>query len=157
MRGSQLPQPTTTKRILVMREIKEIIVHCSATREGKAFTVADIDRWHRENGWKGCGYHYVVRLDGVVEEGRPVEEAGAHCKNRNAESIGVCYIGGCDLVGKSKDTRTEAQKKAMVTLIRQLMQAHGISIENVRCHNEFSTRACPSFSVQKLHKEILEG
>ena len=140
-----------------MRKIKEIIVHCSATREGKEFTVADIDRWHREKGWKGCGYHYVITLDGKVQQGRPEQVVGAHCKGRNNHSIGICYIGGCDLVGKSKDTRTEAQRKSMVTLIRQLMQAHSISIENVRCHNEFSTRACPSFSVQKLHKEILQG
>lgn len=140
-----------------MRKITEIIVHCSATREGKEFTAADIDRWHREKGWKGCGYHYVITLDGRVQQGRPEQIAGAHCSGRNAESIGICYIGGCDLVGKSKDTRTEAQRKSMVTLIRQLMQTHGISIENVRCHNEFSTKACPSFSVQKLHKEILEA
>lgn len=140
-----------------MRKIKEIIVHCSATREGKPFTVADIDRWHRKKGWKGCGYHYVITLDGKVEQGRPEQIAGAHCPGRNSESIGVCYIGGCDLVGKSKDTRTPEQKKAMVTLIRQLMQTHGISIKDVRCHNEFSTKACPSFSVQKLHKDILEG
>lgn len=140
-----------------MRKITEIIVHCSATREGKEFTVADIDRWHREKGWKGCGYHYVITLDGRVQPGRPEQVAGAHCSGRNAESLGICYIGGCDLVGKSKDTRTEVQRKSMVTLIRQLMQAHGISIENVRCHNEFSVKACPSFSVQKLHKEILEA
>lgn len=140
-----------------MRKVNEIIVHCSATREGKEFTVADIDRWHREKGWKGCGYHYVITLDGRVQQGRPEQVAGAHCSGRNAESIGICYIGGCNLVGKSKDTRTPEQKKAMVTLIRQLMQTHGISIKNVRCHNEFSTKACPSFSVQKLHKEILEA
>lgn len=140
-----------------MRKIKEIIVHCSATREGKEFTVADIDRWHRERGWKGCGYHYVITLDGKIEAGRPEQIAGAHCSGRNAESIGICYIGGCDLVGKSKDTRTPAQKESMRILIKQLMMAHGISIENVRCHNEFSTKACPSFSVQKLHKEILEA
>ena len=140
-----------------MRKINEIIVHCSATKEGKSFTVADIDRWHRAKGWKGCGYHYVITLDGKVEQGRPEQVTGAHCRERNSNSIGICYIGGCDLVGKSKDTRTEAQKNAMVTLIRQLMQTHGISIENVRCHNEFSTKACPSFSVNKLHKEILEG
>lgn len=137
-----------------MRKIKEIIVHCSATREGKPFTVADIERWHRERGWKGCGYHYVITLDGKVEQGRPEQVVGAHCTGRNSESIGVCYIGGCDLVGKSKDTRTEAQKNAMRTLIRQLMQTHGISINDVRCHNEFSTKACPSFSIQKLRKEL---
>lgn len=140
-----------------MRQIKEIILHCSATKEGKAFTVADIDRWHRENGWKGCGYHYVVGLDGVVEEGRPVEEAGAHCKNRNAESIGVCYIGGCDLVGNAKDTRTGAQKASLVKLVRRLMEKYSLGMEKVRCHNEFAARACPSFSIEKFRKELEEA
>lgn len=137
-----------------MRKISEIILHCSATREGKAFTASDIDRWHRERGWKGCGYHYVITLDGKVEQGRPEQVAGAHCTGRNSESIGVCYIGGCDMVGKSKDTRTPEQKKAMVTLVRQLMQAHGIGIEDVHCHNEFSSKACPSFSIEKFRKEL---
>lgn len=140
-----------------MRKISEIILHCSATREGKAFTVSDIDRWHRERGWKGCGYHYVITLDGKVEQGRPEQVVGAHCTGRNSESIGVCYIGGCDMVGKSKDTRTPEQKKAMVTLVRQLMQAHGIGIEDVRCHNEFSSKACPSFSIEKFRKELEEA
>lgn len=140
-----------------MRKISEIILHCSATREGKAFTVSDIDRWHRERGWKGCGYHYVITLDGKVEQGRPKQVAGAHCTGRNGDSIGVCYIGGCDMVGKSKDTRTPEQKKAMVTLVRQLMQTHGIGIEDVRCHNEFSSKACPSFSIEKFRKELEEA
>lgn len=140
-----------------MRKISEIILHCSATREGKAFTVSDIDRWHRERGWKGCGYHYVITLDGNVEQGRPEQVVGAHCTGRNSESIGVCYIGGCDMVGKSKDTRTPEQKKAMVTLVRQLMQTHGIGIEDVRCHNEFSSKACPSFSIEKFRKELEEA
>ena len=140
-----------------MRKISEIILHCSATREGKAFTVSDIDRWHRERGWKGCGYHYVITLDGKVEQGRPEQVAGAHCTGRNSESIGVCYIGGCDMVGKSKDTRTPEQKRAMVTLVRQLMQAHGIGIENERCHNEFAAKACPSFSIEKFRKELQEA
>ena len=140
-----------------MRQVNEIILHCSATREGKAFTLADIDRWHRERGWKGCGYHYVVGLDGVVEEGRSMEEAGAHCAGRNSSSIGICYIGGCDLVGKAKDTRTEEQKAAMVKLVRRLMDKYGIGIEKVRCHNEFAAKACPSFSIEKFRKELEEA
>lgn len=140
-----------------MRKISEIILHCSATREGKAFSVSDIDRWHRERGWKGCGYHYVITLDGKVEQGRPEQVVGAHCTGRNSESIGVCYIGGCDMIGKSKDTRTPEQKSAMVTLVRQLMQAHNIGIDDVRCHNEFSSKACPSFSIEKFRKELEEA
>ena len=140
-----------------MRKISEIILHCSATREGKAFTVSDIDRWHRERGWKGCGYHYVICLDGTVEEGRSLDEAGAHCTGRNSESIGICYIGGCDILAKSKDTRTEAQKASMVELVRKLMEKYCIGIEDVRCHNEFSNKACPSFSIEKFRKELEEA
>ena len=93
-----------------MRKISEIIVHCAATPEGKAFTVADIDAWHRKRGFRCIGYHFVIYLDGSVHEGRAIEEVGAHCLGHNANSIGICYIGGCATNGKTpKDTRTEAQ------------------------------------------------
>ena len=90
-----------------MREIKSIILHCSATPEGKDFTVADITRWHKERGFRTIGYHYVVYRDGTVHKGRPVEQIGAHCEGHNKDSIGVCYIGGLMTDGKTpKDTRT---------------------------------------------------
>ena len=73
-----------------MRTINEIIVHCTATPEGKDYTVDDITRWHKERGSKTIGYHYVVYRDGSVHEGRPLAEVGAHCKGHNAHSIGVC-------------------------------------------------------------------
>ena len=76
-----------------MRKIKEIIIHCSATREGRNYTVADIDRWHRERGFFSIGYHFVIYRDGSIHVGRSVEEVGAHCKGHNTVSIGVCYIG----------------------------------------------------------------
>ena len=77
-----------------MRKISEIIVHCSATSEMRDFGAKDIDLWHKAQGWDCIGYHYVVRIDGTIEEGRPVERIGAHCKGHNAYSIGVCYVGG---------------------------------------------------------------
>ena len=77
-----------------MRKITEIILHCSATAEGLDFSVRDIRAWHKAQGWADVGYHYVVRLDGTVQEGRPLEQAGAHCKGHNDRSIGICYIGG---------------------------------------------------------------
>ena len=98
-----------------MRTINEIIVHCTATPEGKDYTVDDITRWHKERGFKTIGYHYVVYRDGSVHEGRPLAEVGAHCKGHNAHSIGVCYVGGLTADGrKAKDTRTLDQKKASV-------------------------------------------
>lgn len=84
-----------------MRDINEIIVHCTATPEGKDYTVADIDRWHKQKGWKGIGYHYVVYRDGTIHSGRPVARTGAHCYGHNKNSIGVAYVGGLAPDGKT--------------------------------------------------------
>lgn len=92
-----------------MRKITEIIVHCSATPEGKDYTVSDITRWHKARGFKTIGYHYIVYRDGSVHEGRKESGVGAHCYGHNRNSIGVCYIGGLATDCKTpKDTRTEA-------------------------------------------------
>lgn len=97
-----------------MRNINLIVVHCTATPEGRDVTVADIDRMHRARGWKKIGYHYVVYRDGSVHEGRPVAEVGAHVYGHNANSIGVVYVGGVSADGKTpKDTRTPAQRRAL--------------------------------------------
>ena len=78
-----------------MRKIRKIIIHCSATKEGQDIDAKEIKKWHVEgNGWSDIGYHYVIKLDGTVEEGRPIERSGAHTLNHNHDSIGVCYIGG---------------------------------------------------------------
>ena len=82
-----------------MRKIKEIIIHCSATKEGRNYTVADIDRWHRERGFFCIGYHFVIYRDGSIHVGRSVEEVGAHCKGHNTVSTGVCYIQGWQAEG----------------------------------------------------------
>ena len=83
-----------------MRTITLIIVHCSANRQGSTLRMMDIDRLHHSLGWKGCGYHFVIPADGTIETGRPLEQVGAHCKNHNRYSIGVCYIGGLANDGK---------------------------------------------------------
>ena len=135
-----------------MRKIDKIILHCSATPEGKPFTVDDIQRWHTApvnrggRGWRDIGYHYVVHLDGSVHAGRPEEKAGAHCRGHNRSSIGVCYIGGCTRDGKTpKDTRTFAQRVAMSRLIADLQERYpGATLHG---HNEFAPKACPSFRV----------
>ena len=130
-----------------MRKIKEIIIHCSATKEGRNFTVADIDRWHRERGMRSIGYHFVIYRDGSIHVGRPVEEIGAHCKGHNAISIGVCYIGGLSKKGKPKDTRTRDQKASMQALIEQLKEEYPLA--TIHGHNEFAAKDCPCFNVKK--------
>lgn len=104
----------------IMRKIDYLVVHCSATRERQKVTVKDITAWHKQRGFRTIGYHYVIYADGTIAEGRPVEESGAHVVGYNKNSIGICYIGGLDVLGKAKDTRTVEQKKAIVKLLKEL-------------------------------------
>ena len=129
-----------------MRHIKEIIVHCSATREGMDFHASDIDRWHKHRGWKGIGYHYVIDLDGTIETGRDTSQIGAHCTGHNRHSIGICYIGGLDEYGNPADTRTPAQKAAMTRLIHELRSRYPDSV--VYGHRDFAAKACPCFDAR---------
>ena len=136
-----------------MRKITEIIVHCSATPEGQNFTVEDIDRWHKQKGWQGIGYHYVIYLDGSVHKGRNEEVIGAHCLGHNAYSIGVCYIGGLDKWTKAhKDTRTDAQKQALIDLLKSLKEKYPNAI--IYGHRDFSKKDCPCFDAKNEYKNI---
>lgn len=99
-----------------------IVIHCTATPEGKDLHVKDIDRLHRARGLNGVGYHYVITLDGHVEPGRPLETVGAHVQGYNSSSVGIAFVGGLDAAGKAKDTRTEPQKAALKGLV-SLLQA----------------------------------
>jgi N-acetylmuramoyl-L-alanine amidase len=77
-----------------MRDIRQVVIHCSATPNGDTrFTAKDLDRMHRERGWLGVGYHYIIELDGKRVEGRPLERIGAHVEGANANSVGICMIG----------------------------------------------------------------
>ena len=105
-----------------MRSIKYLVVHCTATPEGKNFKAKDIDLWHRKKGWSGIGYHYVIGLDGTVETGRPEAEIGAHVQGHNEFSLGIVYVGGCDANMVPKDTRTPAQKTAFKSLLKTLLE-----------------------------------
>ncbi len=135
------------------RKINEIIVHCTATPEGKDFKAADIDRWHRQKGWDGIGYHHVVDLDGTVEPGRPESKVGAHCLKHNTNSIGVVYVGGLASDGKTpKDTRTPQQKAALVKLLTEIK--HRYPGATIHGHRDFAAKACPSFDATTEYKDI---
>lgn len=135
------------------RSITEIIVHCSATAECKDFTVEDIRRWHKAQGWSDIGYHYVVYRDGSIHDGRDVNISGAHCTGHNSHSIGVCYIGGVATDGKTpKDTRTERQKAALLSLLLDLKKLYpGAAIHG---HRDYANKACPSFDATKEYKRL---
>lgn len=129
-----------------MRTITLIIVHCSANKAGSALRAADIDRYHRSLGWMGCGYHYVIPTDGILEPGRPEEMVGAHCKSHNRHSIGVCYVGGVSKDGQPADTRTEAQRATLRALLEDLHRRYPKAL--IVGHRDLDPRkACPCFDV----------
>jgi len=135
-----------------MRRIDKIIIHCSATKEGNNVNASTIDQWHRDRGWRGIGYHYVVMLDGTIEYGRSIYETGAHVKNHNQGSIGVCYIGGLNNNMKAEDTRTSEQKESLLLLLKTLKKMHPDA--TIHGHNEFSAKACPCFDANKEYCNI---
>lgn len=135
-----------------MRTIDKIIVHCSATKEGKKFTANDITRWHKERGFTTIGYHYVVLLDGMIQQGRAESIMGAHCSGQNAHSIGVCYIGGLDKQGNPKDTRTPEQKDALLALLKRLKADYPNA--KIYPHYKFANKACPCFDAENEYKTL---
>lgn len=135
-----------------MRKINLIVVHCTATPEGRDVTVNDVRRWHLQRGFKDVGYHYLVRLDGSIEAGRCLEEPGAHCRGHNRESIGVCYVGGCDTNFRPKATRTPQQRQALVLLLRELKNKFpGVKIAG---HRDYAAKACPSFDATREYRDL---
>ena len=103
-----------------MRRIDLIIIHCTASRPNQSISLEQLDKMHKARGWKCCGYHYYITRDGQLHFGRPEEMVGAHARHYNTHSIGICYEGGLDANGRPADTRTEAQKDTMFSLLRSL-------------------------------------
>jgi len=143
-----------------MRAVNKIVIHCSATPEGRNVSAATIDGWHRKRGFNQIGYHYVISLDGKIEAGRPVNIMGAHVGGGgNRASIGIAYIGGVDANLKAKDTRTEAQKKSLIKIIKILKNIYPDA--SIHGHRDYSKdkdgdgveaheymKACPCFDAE---------
>lgn len=146
--GAKAPPNAASLKLLdTARPIKELIWHCSATREGQDFTVEDIRSWHKQRGWSDIGYHYVVYRDGRIMAGRPIGQIGAHVEGHNTGTVGCCYVGGVNAENtRPKDTRTPAQIASMLWLTEQLVKKFPIKL--VTGHNIYANKACPSFYVQ---------
>lgn len=135
------------------RNIKELIVHCSATPEGKDYSVDTIRQWHLQRGFSDIGYHYVVYRDGSIHIGRDESIIGAHCTGHNTNSIGICYIGGCAVDDKTpKDTRTEAQKNSLLKLLGELKKKYPKAV--IHSHKDYANKACPSFDATKEYSSL---
>ena len=140
-----------------MREITEIFTHCSATKPQWMYEstadqkVAEIRRWHvEENGWRDIGYHFIIDRDGDLVEGRPIEQVGAHVKNHNKKSIGICLIGGWG--GASTDQFEEHFTKLQEETLLKLLDDLTLKFPDakIRGHNEVANKGCPCFTVSKF-------
>lgn len=151
-----------------MARLQYLVIHCTATPEGREVTSAAIRHWHTDpvskggRGWKQVGYTDMIHLDGKVErlvknnEDANVDpwEITNGAKGYNAISRHIVYVGGVDAndVKKARDTRTPAQKEA---LKRYVLDFHKrFPKVKIIGHNEVAAKACPSFDVQKWLKEI---
>lgn len=136
------------------RTINRIVVHCTATPEGRVETVESVRRMHKAKGWADIGYHYLIGLNGERWNGRNVNLVGAHCEGYNANSIGVCYVGGCDKNMKAKDTRTDKQKAALIALLKDLRKLYPKA--KIVSHRDLDRKgkACPSFDATNEYKNI---
>lgn len=155
------------------RRIDYIVVHCTASPEGQDMTVEDIRKIHKANGWSDIGYHLVIYRDGTIHLGRDVDISGAHVSGYNPHSIGVVYVGGLENDPKKaykdlkpKDTRTEAQKTALLSLLMDLRRLYPDAI--IQGHRDFSPdlnhngiiepkewiKACPSFDAKRVYSMI---
>ena len=132
-----------------------VVIHCSAVKPDQMSSVAQIDSWHRERGFKfGVGYHYVIRRDGSIEAGRPEWMVGAHCVNHNKYSVGVCYEGGLDARGQPADTRTAAQKATLRRLLTDLHRRYPRAVI-VGHHDLNPQKECPCIkNVAEEYKDL---
>lgn len=130
-----------------------IAIHCSATQPKADIGKREIDGWHRQQGWLGIGYHFVIKRDGTIEEGRPVDAVGSHVKNFNSNSVGVCLVGGVDAALKPENNFTDAQFHSLALLLAGLKNKYPAA--KIRGHRDFPNvaKACPSFEVADWLKD----
>ena len=131
-----------------MRTITLIIIHCSATPEGRSLSFEECRRDHiMHRHFRDIGYHFYITRDGTVHDGRHIEKVGAHCEGHNSHSFGICYEGGLDANGKPADTRTEAQRKALKSLVERMHRLFPKAL--IVGHHDLNPRkACPCFKVE---------
>lgn len=135
---------------------KYLTVHCSATPPTMDIGANEIRSWHvNDNGWSDIGYHFVIRRDGKIEPGRPLDRQGAHVGGHNKDNVGVCLIGGTDAHKRSEDNFTDEQFSALRHLMTELQSNYGIKDKDVKGHRDWPgvAKSCPSFDVNQKRKE----
>lgn len=132
------------------KSTKHIVLHCSATRGLMDIGAKEIRQWHKAKGWADIGYHYVIRRNGIIEKGRAEKAIGAHVAGHNANTLGICLVGG--LADKAPwaptDNFTSAQWFSLKMLVAELLKKYpGATILG---HRDFPkvAKACPCFEAK---------
>ena len=138
-----------------MRKIDTVVIHCSATPPTMDIGRKEIDEWHRAKGWNGIGYHYVIRRNGEIENGREIGTVGAHVAGHNAHSVGICLVGGVDSHNQPENNFEEIQFDSLLELLGMLKDEIPNAFDVVG-HNELNPhKACPSFNVQDWLRQVV--
>lgn len=136
------------------KETTLLVIHCAATRPTMDVGVREIRQWHKQRGFLDVGYHLIVRRDGTVEKGRDLYQVGAHAKGFNANSVGICLVGGVDDKLKPEDNFTPEQYVTIDKLVDQMVSTFPDLKRIVGHTNLDSGKACPSFDAVARYKHI---
>lgn len=138
---------------MAVRKIDRVIIHCSDTPTGRDVGLREIDQWHKERGFSPskdglyCGYHWIIRIDGVIEMGRKEIEAGIHVAGHNRNSVGICLVG--------RGQYNEDQLASLLYLLGQTLDAYGLEPKNVFGHYEFNQgKSCPMINMEALRDSL---
>lgn len=142
-------------RYISADDIKYLILHCSATRSNKNYTVEQLLRDHKVRGFHTIGYHFYIRKDGTMTQHRKLLERGAHCYPYNHCSIGICYEGGLNESGAPCDTRTPQQTERIRELLINLHKLFpNAQIVGHRDLPGTKPKDCPCFDARKEFGDI---
>lgn len=123
-----------------------IVVHCAATKATMDIGVREIRQWHVQQGWLDVGYHFVIRRNGTVEDGRPHDVIGSHVKDYNSRALGICMVGGIDAKGAPENNFTPEQFASLELLLRATKRQYPAA--TICGHTDLDpNKACPSFDV----------
>jgi N-acetylmuramoyl-L-alanine amidase len=136
------------------RKIERIVLHYTATPEGRDVDIKDVRQWHIDRGFDDVGYHFLVKLNGDIQRGRPIDVVGAHCYGYNSTSIGVCFVGGMSKdMSEMLDTRTPAQKKSLELLLGALLRMYPDA--ELCGHRDLSSTDCPGIDVKLVYAHLI--
>ena len=137
--------------------VRFLVIHCSATRCDRDYTVEQLLRDHKARGFRTIGYHFYIRKSGVVTQHRGLLEVGAHARGFNRCSIGICYEGGLDEQGNPADTRTLEQKSALSELLWKLHQVFPAAL--VLGHRDLPgvKKDCPCFDAAGEYRYLFHN